>query len=97
MLVTSSLQFNPNTFENPLEFHPWRWKELDSHVVSKNFMPFSGGPRQYAGAEYNRVFMATFFHVLLAKYRWMKIKAGKIYRKPVLWFGEGIHVKVSDK
>ncbi|GMN71087.1 hypothetical protein TIFTF001_055510 [Ficus carica] len=53
--------------------------ELDSHVVSKNFMPFSGGTRQRAGAEYSRVFMATFFHVLLTRYRRMKIKAGKIY------------------
>nr|GMN71081.1 hypothetical protein TIFTF001_055507 [Ficus carica]GMN71093.1 hypothetical protein TIFTF001_055509 [Ficus carica] len=58
---------------------PLQSAELDSHVVSKNFMPFSGGTRQRAGAEYSRVFMATFFHVLLTRYRRMKIKAGKIY------------------
>ena len=26
MLLTSSLHFNPNTYKNPLEFNPWRWK-----------------------------------------------------------------------
>ncbi|KAL5561762.1 hypothetical protein UlMin_031509 [Ulmus minor] len=26
MLVTSAKQLNPNTFKNPLEFNPWRWK-----------------------------------------------------------------------
>ena len=114
MLVTSAQQLSPNTFENPLEFNPWRWKvvfhfhfqnaivlfrfcfffflrgvnlktlsklimlrhrignqELKSHVVSKNFMPFGGGMRQCAGAEYSRVFLATFFHVLLTKYRYI--------------------------
>ena len=28
MLVTSAKQLNPDTFENPLEFNPWRWKVL---------------------------------------------------------------------
>ena len=46
-------------------------QELKSHVVSKNFMPFGGGMRQCAGAEYSRVFLATFFHVLLTKYRYI--------------------------
>ncbi|XP_062093306.1 beta-amyrin 16-alpha-hydroxylase CYP87D16-like [Humulus lupulus] len=97
MLVTSAQQLSPNTFHNPLEFNPWRWKELDSEVVSKNFMPFGGGMRQCAGAEYSRVFMATFFHVLLTKYRWTKIKEGTISRNPILGFGKGIHIKLSKK
>ncbi|EXC31565.1 Cytochrome P450 87A3 [Morus notabilis] len=72
-------------------------QELDSRVVSKNFLPFGGGTRQCAGAEYSRVFMATFFHVLLTKYRWTKIKGGKIFRNPVLGFGKGIHINFSEK
>ncbi|KAL5562365.1 hypothetical protein UlMin_032112 [Ulmus minor] len=97
MLVTSALQLSPNTFKDPLEFNPWRWKELDSHVVSKNFMPFGGGMRQCAGAEYSRVFMATFFHVLFTKYRWGKAREWQISRNPVLGFGKGIHIKFSQK
>ncbi|PON78488.1 Cytochrome P450, E-class, group I [Trema orientale] len=97
MLVTSALQLSPNTFHNPLEFNPWRWKELDSRVISKNFMPFGGGNRQCAGAEYSRVFMATFFHVLVTKYRWTIIKGAKISRNPILGFGKGVHIKFSKK
>ncbi|XP_024191064.1 cucurbitadienol 11-hydroxylase [Rosa chinensis] len=47
MVVTSALQLNPNTFEDPIKFNPWRWKDIDSHSISKNFMPFGGGMRQY--------------------------------------------------
>ncbi len=44
-------------------------QNLDPLVVSKNFMPFGGGIRQCAGAEYSKTFMATFLHVLVTKYR----------------------------
>ncbi|EXC31560.1 Cytochrome P450 87A3 [Morus notabilis] len=97
MMVTSALQLSPSTFKNPLEFNPWRWKDLDSLVISKNFMPFGRGMRQCAGAEYSRAFMATFFHVLLTKYRWTTIKVGNVSRNPILRFGNGIHIKFSKK
>ncbi|KAL5560286.1 hypothetical protein UlMin_036497 [Ulmus minor] len=97
MLVTPAKLLNPNAFPNPLEFNPWRWKELDSYVVSKNFTPFGGGMRQCAGAEFTRAFAATFLHVLVTKYRWTITKEGRISRNPVLGFGKGIHVKFSDK
>ncbi|CAL2279869.1 unnamed protein product [Prunus armeniaca] len=97
MVLTSALQLSPNTFMDPLEFNPWRWKDLDSLVVSKNFMPFGRGSRQCAGAEYSRVFLATFLHVLVTKYSWKTIKAGRITRKHVLGFGSSIHIKLSEK
>ncbi|KAL5543989.1 hypothetical protein UlMin_007773 [Ulmus minor] len=97
MLVTAAKQFNPSTFPNPLEFNPWRWKELDSYVVSKNFTPFGGGMRQCAGAEFTKAFAAIFLHVLVTKYRWTVTKVGKIGRNPILRFGEGIHIKFSEK
>ncbi|XP_062078421.1 beta-amyrin 16-alpha-hydroxylase CYP87D16-like isoform X2 [Humulus lupulus] len=96
MMVTSAQHFSPNTFHNPLEFNPRRWKELDSTVTSNNFTPFGGGGRQCAGAEYSRVFMATFFHVLLTKYRWTKIR-GNIFRNPILGFGKGVYIKFYKK
>ncbi|KAK9287119.1 hypothetical protein L1049_015530 [Liquidambar formosana] len=97
MVVSSALQLNPNIFEDPLAFNPWRWKDLDSNVISKNFMPFGEGMRQCAGAEYTKVFMATFFHTLVTKNRWTKIKGGSIVRNPILGFGDGIHIKFSEK
>ncbi|XP_059623289.1 beta-amyrin 16-alpha-hydroxylase CYP87D16-like [Cornus florida] len=97
MVATPALQLDPNTFKDPLAFNPWRWKDLDSIVISKNFMPFGGGMRQCAGAEYSKAFMATFLHVLLTKYRWTKIKGGDVVRAPTIGFGDGIQIKVSEK
>ncbi|KAH7518275.1 hypothetical protein FEM48_Zijuj09G0154200 [Ziziphus jujuba var. spinosa] len=97
MVVTSALQMNPDTYKNPLEFNPWRWKEMDSDVISKNFSPFGGGTRQCAGAEFSRAFMCIFFHVLLTKYRWTKIKGATISRNPILGFGKGIHIRFAQQ
>ncbi|XP_008235974.2 PREDICTED: cytochrome P450 87A3-like [Prunus mume] len=97
MALTSALQLSPNTFKDPLEFNPWRWKDLDSLVISKNFMSFGRGSRQCAGAEYTRVFLATFLHVLVTKYRWTTIKGARIARNPMLGFRDGILIKFKEK
>ncbi|PQQ18374.1 cytochrome P450 87A3 [Prunus yedoensis var. nudiflora] len=75
----------------------WTIMDLDSLVVSKNFMPFGRGLRQCAGAEYSRVFLATFLHVLVTKYSWKTFKAERITRKHVLGFGSSIHIELSEK
>ncbi|KAI7999557.1 Phospholipase A1-IIgamma [Camellia lanceoleosa] len=49
MIVTCTLQPNPNVFKDPLAFNPRRWKDIDPQTASKNFMPFGGGIRQCAG------------------------------------------------
>jgi len=97
LLANSALQLNPNIYKDPLAFNPWRWKDLDPLVVSKNFMPFGGGIRQCAGAEYTKAFMATFLHILVTKYRWTKVKGGTIARNPVLEFTDVLHMKFSVK
>ncbi|KAI8532117.1 hypothetical protein RHMOL_Rhmol11G0188500 [Rhododendron molle] len=97
ILVTPALQLNPETFKDPVAFNPSRWKGLDSYTISKNFMPFGGGIRQCAGADYSRAFVATFLHVLVSKYRWTKIKGGNIVRKPILDFEGGLEIEVSEK
>ncbi|KAK9287485.1 hypothetical protein L1049_015906 [Liquidambar formosana] len=97
MAVTSALQLNPNTFKEPLAYNPWRWKDLESHVISKNFMPFGGGLKQCAGSEYSRVFLATFFHVLVTNYRWTNIEGGDVVRTPILKFRNGFRIKISKK
>nr|QNS30008.1 cytochrome P450 [Nothapodytes nimmoniana] len=97
MIATAALHLNSTPFEDPLAFNPWRWKELQSNVVSKNFMPFGVGMKQCAGAEYSRVFLAAFLHVLVTKYRWTMNKEGKIVRAPIIRFPEGLHFKLSEK
>ncbi|KAJ4829735.1 hypothetical protein Tsubulata_020747, partial [Turnera subulata] len=97
MLVNSAIHLNPTTFKDPLEFNPWRWKEFNPYTVSKNLMPFGGGKRQCAGSEFTKLFMATFLHFLVTKYRWTIIKKGNIRRNPILGFGEGIHISFTPK
>ena len=44
-------------------------KDMGVGVVAKNFIPFGGGSRLCAGAEFTKVLMTTFFHVLVTNYR----------------------------
>ncbi|KAJ6716240.1 CYTOCHROME P450 26 [Salix koriyanagi] len=97
MLVTPIVHLNPETYKDPLKFNPWRWKDLNQATLSKSFMPFGGGTRQCAGAEFSKVYMAAFLHVLVTKYRWTKVKGGRITRSPILLFPDGVHIKVSSK
>lgn len=97
LIATPTLHMNSEIYENPLTFNPWRWKDLDSYTISKNFKPFGGGSRQCPGAELTRALMATFLHVLVTKYRWTKIRGGKVIRNPILGFGDGIHIKLREK
>uniref|UniRef100_A0A2N9GUK9 Cytochrome P450 n=1 Tax=Fagus sylvatica TaxID=28930 RepID=A0A2N9GUK9_FAGSY len=96
MIATSALHLNSEIFNDPLAFNPWRWKDRKSNEMSKNFMPFGEGMKQCAGAEYTRVFLAIFIHVLVTKYRWMKIMGGDICRNPFIGFGKGLHIKVME-
>ncbi|KAH6826523.1 hypothetical protein C2S53_016880 [Perilla frutescens var. hirtella] len=97
MIATAGLHLNPNQYEDPLKFNPWRWKNIQSNVVAKSFMPFGSGMKQCAGAEYSKVLIATFLHVLVTKYRWDLVKGGKIVRSPIIRFPDGFHYKISEK
>ncbi|GAB4838620.1 hypothetical protein Ancab_028165 [Ancistrocladus abbreviatus] len=70
--------------------------DLEPDVISKNFMPFGGGTRKCAGAEFAKVLIITFLHVLLTKYRWWKIKGGDITQAPIVKFPNGLHIKVVE-
>ncbi|KAK4385445.1 cytochrome [Sesamum angolense] len=97
MIATAGLHLNDSQFEDPLKFNPWRWKEIRPSVVAKCFMPFGSGMKQCAGAEYSRVLLATFLHVLVTKYRWALVKGGKIVRSPIIRFPDGFHYKLSER
>ncbi|XP_021773624.1 cytochrome P450 87A3-like [Chenopodium quinoa] len=97
MLVTSACQYNSDIYKDPLTFNPWRWKEMQPDVIAKNFMPFGGGTRQCAGAEFAKVLMTIFLHNLVTNYRWERIKGGEIVRTPILGFQNSLHVKLTKK
>ncbi|KAI5603801.1 hypothetical protein BDE02_01G243000 [Populus trichocarpa] len=97
MLVTPATQLNPDTFKDPVTFNPWRWQELDQVTISKNFMPFGGGTRQCAGAEYSKLVLSTFLHILVTNYSFTKIRGGDVSRTPIISFGDGIHIKFTAR
>uniref|UniRef100_A0A2N9HRC2 Cytochrome P450 n=1 Tax=Fagus sylvatica TaxID=28930 RepID=A0A2N9HRC2_FAGSY len=96
MVVPAALQLNPNSYEDPLAFNPWRWQNMSANVTAKNFIPFGAGMTSCAGADFSKVLMGVFFHVMVTKYRLTTIKEGEVIRSPTLGF-EGFHVKVSAK
>ncbi|KAJ6755060.1 CYTOCHROME P450 87A3-LIKE [Salix purpurea] len=97
LLATPAVQLNPETFKDPLTFDPCRWKDLDQVTISKNFIPFGGGTRHCAGAEFSKLIISTFLHVLVTKYRFTKVKGGRVSRNPIISFGDGIHIKFTAK
>nr|XP_023922673.1 cytochrome P450 87A3-like isoform X2 [Quercus suber] len=70
---------------------------ISANVTAKNFIPFGAGTRTCAGADFSKVFMAVFLHVLVTKYRWTIIKGGEVMRTPAIGFGDGIHIQVLTK
>ncbi|KAM3741618.1 hypothetical protein ACB098_07G009900 [Castanea mollissima] len=97
MVVPSALQLNPSTYEDPLTFNPWRWQNISENVSAKNFIPFGAGMTSCAGAEFSKVLMGVFFHILVTKYRMTTIKEGEVIRSPALGFGDGFHIQFSAK
>ncbi|KAM7277237.1 hypothetical protein ACFE04_019103 [Oxalis oulophora] len=97
VLVTPALHLNPDSFNDPLMFNPWRWKDLDPQFVHKHFMPFGLGRRQCAGADFTRVLLTAFLHVLVTKYSWKMVKEGVIFRDPVLNLGHDFYINFSHK
>ncbi|KAJ6302835.1 hypothetical protein OIU77_016852 [Salix suchowensis] len=97
MLVTPVTRLNPETFKDPVTFNPWRWQDLDKVTISKNFMPFGGGTRQCAGAEYSKLVLSAFLHILVTKYSFTKVRGGDVSRTPIISFGDGIHVKFTAR
>lgn len=97
LVAASAQQLNPSVFDDALEFNPSRWKDIDKAAIEQNFMPFGAGMRQCAGADYSKVLLSTFLHVLVTKYRWSVVKTGNIGRNPLLSFGDGVYIKIAKK
>ncbi|XVF33398.1 hypothetical protein REPUB_Repub17cG0165200 [Reevesia pubescens] len=97
MVVPAAVHLSADTYDNPLEFNPWRWKGQELHAGSKTFMAFGGGVRLCVGADFAKVQLAIFIHHMVTKYRWTVTKGGNIVRKPGLIFPDGLHINISEK
>ncbi|KAI3875933.1 hypothetical protein MKW92_030502 [Papaver armeniacum] len=97
MVVQTAIHMNPVKFKDPLSFNPWRWNDIGSNIIGKSFIPFGGGKRNCAGTEFTKVLMSVFFHVLVTKFSWTKVKGGQAVRWPGLSVKDGFHVKISKK
>ncbi|KAJ0769557.1 putative cytochrome P450 [Helianthus annuus] len=92
-----AVHLNHENYADPLDFNPWRWKELDLTGASQNFMAFGGGLRFCSGADFARLEMAIFLHCIVTRYRWQLVKGGGIVRTPGLQFPDGFYVRFSKK
>ncbi|XP_020259623.1 cytochrome P450 87A3-like [Asparagus officinalis] len=98
MVCPPAVHLNPEIYEDPLSFNPWRWKgKSELSGGSKNFMAFGGGMRFCVGTDFTKLQMAVFLHCLVTKYRWKPIKGGNIIRTPGLGFPDGYHVQIIPK
>ncbi|KAJ4835069.1 hypothetical protein Tsubulata_028839 [Turnera subulata] len=97
MVCPPAVHLNPEKYEDPLAFNPWRWAGQELNGATKSFMAFGGGMRFCVGTEFTKVQMAVFFHCLVTKYRFEPIKGGNILRTPGLQFPNGYHIKLMEK
>ncbi|KAL6643712.1 hypothetical protein ACP70R_018478 [Stipagrostis hirtigluma subsp. patula] len=92
-----AVHLNPTLFEDPLKFDPWRWttqNEMKQITQKRNFMPFGGGIRLCLGADFTKLFMSLFLHVLVTKYRWKEIKGGEVVRLAEMPIPQEYHIQL---
>ncbi|XP_066338115.1 cytochrome P450 87A3-like [Miscanthus floridulus] len=95
MISPMAVHLNPKLFEDPLKFDPWRWMdETKRSLQQRNFMPFGGGIRLCVGADFGRLFISLFLHVLVPNYRWIEIKGGGVTRVGEMMIPEGYHIQL---
>ncbi|KAL6882138.1 hypothetical protein ACP4OV_011610 [Aristida adscensionis] len=93
MISPMAIHLNPELFEDPLTFNPWRWQEGDKRSkMLRNFMPFRGGIRLCIGAEFSKVLIALFLHTVVTNYRWKEINGGDVLRISETVFPQGYHI-----
>ncbi|KAK1684796.1 hypothetical protein QYE76_045720 [Lolium multiflorum] len=98
MVCPPAVHLNPEIYEDPLAFNPWRWQgKPEITGGTKHFMAFGGGLRFCVGTDLTKVLMATFIHNLVTKYRWSTVKGGNIVRTPGLGFPDGFDIQLFPK
>nr|QWK52290.1 cytochrome P450 702A2-2 [Isatis tinctoria] len=92
----ANVHFNPEKYEDPFVFNPWRWKGKDlGAIVSRTYIPFGTGSRLCVGADFAKLVMAMFIHHL-CRYRWSMQEDTPILRRYMLMFPRGCDVQFSE-
>uniref|UniRef100_A0A0D9W8D4 Cytochrome P450 n=1 Tax=Leersia perrieri TaxID=77586 RepID=A0A0D9W8D4_9ORYZ len=92
--VQVKVHLNPKLFEDPLKFDPYRWTDDKRSSMLKNYMPFGGGIRLCLGAEFSKLFIALFLHILVTEYRWNEMEGGEVLRISEIMFPQGYHIQL---
>ncbi|CAJ1942573.1 unnamed protein product [Sphenostylis stenocarpa] len=90
--VISAAHLDPELFDQPHQFNPWRWQ---GNSKSENFMPFGGGSRMCAGSELAKLEMAVFIHHLVLNYDWEILDGDQPFVYPYVDFPKGLPIKVQ--
>ncbi|CAA7017259.1 unnamed protein product [Microthlaspi erraticum] len=92
-----NVHYNPEKYDDPLAFNPWRWKEKDlTAILSKTFIPFGAGSRLCLGADFAKLMTATFIHNLF-RYRWSMKTETTVLRRIILMFPGGSDIQISGE
>ncbi|CAA7045213.1 unnamed protein product [Microthlaspi erraticum] len=94
-VAPAAVHYDPEIYENPFEFNPWRWKGKEMVWGSKTFMAFGGGVRLCVGAEFARLQMAIFIHHLVTYYDFSLVQDCEVTRTPFLQFTKGLLINIS--
>ncbi|XP_042426513.1 cytochrome P450 90B2-like isoform X1 [Zingiber officinale] len=96
----SAVHLDPELFEDPHRFDPWRWLIGSSCGLkrrsSSEFMPFGGGARHCPGAEIARLEMAVFLHHLVRNYDWAVAEPDRPMKVPYVDFYKGLPIRVRS-
>ncbi|KAF8051061.1 hypothetical protein N665_1811s0008 [Sinapis alba] len=91
-----SVHFNPEKYEDPSTFNPWRWEGKNlSVILSRSYMPFGAGSRLCVGAEFAKLQIAIFIHHLF-RYRWSMKTETTVLRRFILMFPCGSDIQISE-
>eukprot|EP00250_Pteridium_aquilinum_P026289 c32795_g1_i1 orf=258-1730(+) len=88
MAYFSLNHLEPNKFQDPFQFNPWRWE--DKSLSDTNFMPFGGGPRLCPGNDFAKLQICIFLHHLVLKHRFKQIEEDEIVYSPYIHFKRGL-------
>ncbi|KAF8651634.1 hypothetical protein HU200_063143 [Digitaria exilis] len=95
MVCPPAVHLNPSIYPDPLTFNPSRFKDKpEINRGSRHFMAFGGGLRFCVGADFSKLQMSIFLHLLVTRYRWKNLGGGKIVRTPGLEFPDGYHIQI---
>ncbi|CAN8257965.1 unnamed protein product [Cochlearia groenlandica] len=94
-VAPSVVHYNPEIYENPLEFNPWRWEGKDLRSGSKTLMVFGGGMRQCVGADFAKLHLTIFLHHLVTTYNFSVVQECEMKRTPLPCFTKDLLINIS--